>query len=216
MRIVFSTYGSLGDLHPYIALGREAARRGHRPLIATFAEYRDAVEAEGIEFAAMRPDMAQFGDKTAIMERIVDPWRGPEFLIRNMFMPFLRESYQDLERAARGADLLVTHPLTLAGPLLAQKQGLRWVSTALSPLTMFSDIDPPLFPAAPWMQWARALVRAVAGDPARSPFVQTTNGRKIRVDLGRKMPYELDGGDRKKTERLKVDVEYHAIQVCVP
>jgi diacylglycerol kinase (ATP) len=66
------------------------------------------------------------------------------------------------------------------------------------------------------VQWARALVRAVVGDPARSPFVHTTNGRKIRVDLGRKMPYELDGGDRKKTERLKIDVEYHAIEVCVP
>jgi diacylglycerol kinase family enzyme len=66
------------------------------------------------------------------------------------------------------------------------------------------------------VQWARALVRAIAGDPAQSPFVRTTNGRKIRVDLGRKMPYELDGGDRKQTDHLKIDVEYHAIQVCVP
>jgi len=30
------------------------------------------------------------------------------------------------------------------------------------------------------------------------------------------MPYELDGGDHMRTERLKIDVEYHAIQVCVP
>lgn len=66
------------------------------------------------------------------------------------------------------------------------------------------------------LQWGRALARAVVGDPARSPFVHTTDGRKIRVDLGKKMPYELDGGDRKPTERLKIDVEYHAIEVCVP
>jgi YegS/Rv2252/BmrU family lipid kinase len=66
------------------------------------------------------------------------------------------------------------------------------------------------------VQWARALARAVVGDPARSPFVHTTNGRRIRVDLDRKMPYELDGGDRKKTARLDVGVECHAIQVCVP
>jgi len=66
------------------------------------------------------------------------------------------------------------------------------------------------------VQWARALARAVAGDPARSPFVRTTDGRRIRVDLGKKMPYELDGSDRMRTERLKIDVEYHAIQVCVP
>lgn len=66
------------------------------------------------------------------------------------------------------------------------------------------------------VQWARALARAVAGDAAKSPLVRTTSGRKIRVDLGRKMPYELDGGARTKTERLKIDVEYHAIEVCVP
>ncbi|MGH6630240.1 MAG: glycosyltransferase, partial [Burkholderiales bacterium] len=98
-----------------------------------------------------------FGERTAIMEQLIDPWRGPELMVRTLFMPNLRESYQDLARACRGADLLVTHPLAFAGPLLAQKESLRWVSTALSPMTLFSAIDPPLFPAAPWMRWARRL-----------------------------------------------------------
>jgi UDP:flavonoid glycosyltransferase YjiC (YdhE family) len=156
-RIVFATFGSLGDLHPYIAVAGELARRGHRPLIATFEEYRENVEAAGIGFAPVRPGMAGFGDKTVMMEKLIDPWRGPELMVREMFMPHLRESYEDLERACGGADLLVTHPLTFAGPLLAQKQGIAWASSALSPMTMFSAIDPPLFPAASWMLWARKL-----------------------------------------------------------
>jgi len=154
-RVVFATFGSLGDLHPYIAIGRELLRRGHRPLIASFEEYRAAVAAAGIEFAPMRPAMSSFGERAAMMEQLFDPWRGPELMVRTMFMPNLRETYQDLARACRGADLLVTHPLAFAGPLLAQKESLRWVSTALSPMTLFSAIDPPLFPAAPWMHWAR-------------------------------------------------------------
>jgi UDP:flavonoid glycosyltransferase YjiC (YdhE family) len=156
-RIVLATFGSLGDLHPYVAVARELGRRGHRPLVATFAEFREAVEAAGIDFAPVRPDMAGFGDKTAIMERLVHPRSGPEFLVRRMFMPHLRESYEDLAHACHGADLLVTHPLAFTGPLLAQKQGLRWASTALSPITQFSAFDPPLFPAAPWMRWASKL-----------------------------------------------------------
>jgi rhamnosyltransferase subunit B len=157
MKIVFATFGSLGDLHPYIAVARELKRRGHAPSIATFPEFREAVETAGIGFAPMRPDMGRFGDKAALMKRLIDPWRGPELMVRELFMPHLRESYDDLERACAGADLLVTHPLVFAGPLLAQKRGLRWASTALSPMTLFSAIDPPLFPAAPWMQWARKL-----------------------------------------------------------
>jgi UDP:flavonoid glycosyltransferase YjiC (YdhE family) len=156
-RIIFATFGSLGDLHPYIAVARELARRGHRPVIASFAEFREIVEAADVGFAPMRPDMTGFGDRTAMMERLIDPWRGPEILVRGMFMPHLRESYEDLARACRDADLLVTHPLAFTGPLLAQKEGLRWVSTALSPITLFSAIDPPVFPAAPWMQWARSI-----------------------------------------------------------
>lgn len=156
-KIVFATFGSLGDLHPYVAVSRELARRGHRPVIATFEEFRENVEAAGVAFAPMRPGMAAFGDKTSIMERLVDPWRGPEFLVRGMFMPYLRETYEDLARACCGADLLVTHPLALAGPLLAQKEGMRWVSSGLSPMTMFSAVDPSLFPAASWMLWVRKL-----------------------------------------------------------
>src|SRR5262245_36727115 len=156
-RIVLATFGSLGDLHPFVAIARELARRGEQPVVASFPEFREAVEAASIEFAPMRPDMARFGDKTTIMEKLVDPWRGPEYLVRGMFMPYLRESYEDLARACRGADLLLTHPLALTGPLIAQKQGLRWASAALSPMTQFSALDPSLFPAAEWMLWVRRL-----------------------------------------------------------
>lgn len=62
-RVVFATFGSLGDLHPYIAIARELTRRGHEAVIATFDGYRAAVEAGSVEFAAMRPSMDALGDK---------------------------------------------------------------------------------------------------------------------------------------------------------
>jgi UDP:flavonoid glycosyltransferase YjiC (YdhE family) len=156
-RIVFATFGSLGDLHPYIAVARQLGQRGHRPLIASFEEHREAVEMAGVEFAPMRPALSAFGERAAMLEQLFDPWRGPELLVRRMFIPHVRDSYQDLARACRSADLLVNHPLAFAGPLLAQKEGLNWVSTALSPMTLFSAIDPPLFPGAPLLHWARRL-----------------------------------------------------------
>ena len=187
-RIVFATFGSLGDLHPYVAVSRELARRGQRPLIATFEEYRDAVTAAGIEFAPMRPSMSVFGDKTAMMERLIDPWRGPELMVREMFMPRLRDSYRDLADACRGADLLVTHPLTFAGPLLAQKEGLRWASTALSPMTMFSAIDPSQFPAASWMLWVRKIgvtpYRWIFSIPRAMVWRWEQPLREFRAELG--------------------------------
>jgi YegS/Rv2252/BmrU family lipid kinase len=66
------------------------------------------------------------------------------------------------------------------------------------------------------LQWTRALSRTAFGHAEKSPFVRTTSGRKIDVRLGEPTPYELDGGDRDPTKRLKVRVEPHAIRVCVP
>jgi diacylglycerol kinase (ATP) len=65
-------------------------------------------------------------------------------------------------------------------------------------------------------QWARTLSRTVFSDPTASPFVELTTARSIEVRLDRKVLYEIDGGDRKKTKRLDIEVEPGAISVCVP
>ena len=66
-RILITTFGSLGDLHPYIALALELKRRGHAPLIASFDLHRAAVEASGLEFRAVRPGLEVFGDIEAVV-----------------------------------------------------------------------------------------------------------------------------------------------------
>jgi YegS/Rv2252/BmrU family lipid kinase len=65
-------------------------------------------------------------------------------------------------------------------------------------------------------QWARTLAKTAAGDAASSPFVETARGRSFDVRFADPLPYELDGGDRKKTRRLKIKVHHEALTVCVP
>jgi len=66
------------------------------------------------------------------------------------------------------------------------------------------------------VQWLRVLGRMAAGQTERSPLTTLTRGRKITVRLDDKTPYELDGGDRPPTCRLKVSIEPGAISVRVP
>jgi len=65
-------------------------------------------------------------------------------------------------------------------------------------------------------QWARTVARTAVGSTAKSPFVQVTKAKKIRVELDRKVAYELDGGDRTATKVLKAKIEPGAITVRVP
>jgi len=50
------------------------------------------------------------------------------------------------------ADLLLTHPISFAGPLVAQKTAIPWVSSVLAPASFFSAYDPPMPPFWSWMR----------------------------------------------------------------
>ncbi|MBW4636877.1 MAG: glycosyltransferase [Gloeocapsa sp. UFS-A4-WI-NPMV-4B04] len=145
-RIVLTTYGSLGDLHPYMAIALELQQRGHHPVIATHELYRSKVEAEGLEFYSIRPDIASGNTEQAqeIIKRAMHPNKGTEYIIRELILPYLKDSYEDLMQAVSGADLLVTHPITYAGPIVAEKTGIRWVSGVLAPSSFLSAYDPPV------------------------------------------------------------------------
>jgi UDP:flavonoid glycosyltransferase YjiC (YdhE family) len=144
-RIVLTTFGSLGDLHPYLAVALGLQERGHEAVIATSAYYRQKVEALGIGFRAVRPDHPAPETDPELMRRIMDRRKGSEFVMRE-FMAVLRESYEDTLAAAGGADLLVSHMLTFTTRLVAEKMGIPWASIVLQPLGLLSAYDPPVFP----------------------------------------------------------------------
>jgi YegS/Rv2252/BmrU family lipid kinase len=65
-------------------------------------------------------------------------------------------------------------------------------------------------------EWLRVFSLLAVGRVDRSPFVKTTRGKKIVILLGRKTPFELDGGVRSSTKRLKIHIEPSAISICAP
>lgn len=152
-KVVMATIGSLGDLHPYIALALEMKKRYVEPVIATSTTYRKRIESLGIEFQPIRPTMPEQGtpEYQKWIDGVIDPNRGAEFLFKQILVPAVRDMYEDLSAAIQDADLLVTHPIVLAGPLVAQKTGIPWVSTVLAPASVWSVYDPFVPPNAPWL-----------------------------------------------------------------
>jgi diacylglycerol kinase (ATP) len=77
-------------------------------------------------------------------------------------------------------------------------------------------LDIGVVTAKGFWQWSRTLARTATGTAASSPFVETARGRKFDVKFARPVPYELDGGDRKNTNRLRIKVRADAVTVRVP
>ena len=79
----------------------------------------------------------------------MDMRRGPAFLLRELILPALPGTYQDLLAAASGADLIIAGEIVFAAPMVAEKLRLPWVSALLSPFSFYSAYDPPVSPYAP-------------------------------------------------------------------
>jgi UDP:flavonoid glycosyltransferase YjiC (YdhE family) len=165
-RILFTTIGSLGDLHPLIAIGLELQNRGHCVRFCTSEGYREKLQSLGFGFDPLRPNAAPGDDISDRIREIFDPRKGPERLLRDWILPELRSTYADLVQAAIGApangpgqlkadcrtaknratDLLVSGELVYAAPLVAEKFGLPWASCITAPMSFFSAYDLPILP----------------------------------------------------------------------
>jgi len=189
-RIVLSTFGSFGDVHPYVAIALELKARGHDAVIATSEVYREKMDAAGIEFHPVRPEVPSYDQPEVLADligRAMDPKTGGE-VVADMVVPHLHDIYEDLDAATDGADLLLTHPLPLVGPIIAQKKRLNWISSVLAPASLLSVYDPvvpPQWPSlyhamrlSPWVGRGVMALAKIKLDKILQPVYE------LRADLG--------------------------------
>ena len=155
MKIVLSTFGSLGDLHPKIALGLELRKRGHEVTFAAMDFYRERIESSGFTFAPMRPHLNV--DDFSLAAELMDRRKGPEVMMKKIIFPNLRGMYDDLTAAVAGQDLLVTGEVVYAAKSVVEKTGIRWVSTSLAPISLFSASDPSIYPTVEFLDNLRFM-----------------------------------------------------------
>ncbi len=186
--VVLAAYGSLGDLHPALAIAIALRDRGHRATLLSHEMYRPKVESEGIAFATLPPNLAELDDFGATMRRAMDGPDGSRYVIQELVLPHVAATTAAIDAAAHDADLLVAHPLTFGVAIVAEKRGLPWASTSLQPLLQYSALDPSVWPQAPWLEpWGRrfpALYHAffAVGKVVSRPWMGAVDG--VRASMG--------------------------------
>lgn len=175
-RILLATVGSLGDIHPFIAIGRALKDQGHRVTLAAPENGLAKARAAGLEARPFLPDnatiLARLGMSEEEMAAAV--LADTNFVIDEILMPCLRSSTAALDALAADADVMCGSIFALATDIVAEKRGLPLATLVLQPMTLFSVWQPPEAPRfaamrhAPksvvgrgWNRGFYALVRAV-------------------------------------------------------
>ena len=190
-RVVLATGGSLGDLHPFIALGRALQSLGHDVGIATAVDYRDKIEAAGLTFHQVGPSIADLTrdtgmDLSALTAAIA---KSDRFLFGDILLPRAEDAARQLIAVTEGAAAVVGSTLAIGAQFAAEHWRIPCVAVSLQPTMVFSRYDPPFLPAAPWLKpatsgpqlWLNDLTRAL-GRMSTARWTAPMNA--IRASLG--------------------------------
>jgi len=97
------------------------------------------------------------------------------------------------------------------------------VGTILGGLEAFPEASPTdgrlevgVVSARKSSDWARLLASAVVKRTHESPLTKVVTAEKVTVSLDRSMPWEVDGGDRDRTDEFEISCVPHAIRICQP
>jgi sterol 3beta-glucosyltransferase len=132
MRILILTFGTRGDIQPYVALGAHLRRSGHQVVLSTADRFREMITGRGIAF---------YPSGSNVLRLITDAMpqmRGPLDVTRQ---------YSELKQAtwtalfeqwaaarATRPDMIIYHPKCEAGPHLGELLGIPAVLSVPIPL----------------------------------------------------------------------------------
>ena len=150
-RILIAALGSYGDVHPFLAVGRELQRRGNEVIMIMPAMYEGLTRSLGLQFVGAI-SVEQF-EKFSSKPELWDPVKGFQVIAEGVgeSLGWFYEAIVDNNRPGRTG--LVMSTLLLAGRVAQEKLGMRGVTVHLSPAIMRSAIDPPRTPPLPVARW---------------------------------------------------------------
>lgn len=157
MRIVVNTFGTRGDVQPYIALGLGLQRAGHSVLIVTHHIFADFVRQHGLEVHLLHLDPRQVLANQALAELGNNTVRINRWMQEN-FRPALRAIFQVTLEAAQGADLMLNSGLSFAGWHVAERLHMPALAADLWPVIPSRHL-PPINGAMPpaWLPLRGAI-----------------------------------------------------------
>ncbi len=149
MNITLLTYGSRGDVQPFVALGVRLQGAGHRVRLAAPERFADFVASYGLDFAPL------IGDPAELSRSLVDEGGGNFIklaqVIRDYAMPRAVTIFQQMEEACADADAIVySFLLAIPAHYIARRRNIPDYFVHLQPImTPTVDFPPMLFPQMP-------------------------------------------------------------------
>ncbi|WP_147125817.1 glycosyltransferase [Shimia ponticola] len=192
-RVLFVTYGSLGDTLPFVAIAEVLRARGVTCDFVTNTRNADAVRARGFQCLSLTTDASVLYERAGYdAEAAVKATRDNVDIFWKLVMPEYGGYCAELEAHAAGADVIVSTPWAFNAQSVAEKTGTAYVGAHLWPLGLMLPHDPPVVPQLPILVkaptsqlaiWWNALLVKAAHAKMRYAYARILNAPRLECGL---------------------------------
>jgi UDP:flavonoid glycosyltransferase YjiC (YdhE family) len=135
MRFLLASWGSHGDLHPFLALGRGLVKRGHQVSLVGHPDWAADTKTAELRFVSTgEPSREDFiKDHPEVMSM---KWGGLislHALVHKAIAPSFDHTVEALRAEASSHDVIVAHHFTFPAPVVAELSGLPYATVTLAP-----------------------------------------------------------------------------------
>ncbi|MEM8873447.1 MAG: glycosyltransferase [Planctomycetota bacterium] len=146
MRFLIATFGSHGDVHPFVGLAQTLQSRGHSATLVTATPFVELAREAGVDAVGVGTD-EDFHKFTADPD-VWHPRRGGLLVLRAV-LDTLPDTYEAVEQRIGAADVVVASTLALGAKQAAEQHGIPCASVHLQPTVLWSVHAPPRLPGVP-------------------------------------------------------------------
>ncbi|GAT33857.1 rhamnosyltransferase subunit B [Terrimicrobium sacchariphilum] len=142
LRVLFTPFGSEGDVNPLIWIAEGMAARGHEVVFIITPHYQRLIDKKG--FTAVPIGTEEQFLAFARNPKAWDPRNGPRTVIKGM-VDTIPEAVAAFDRAGDQFDLAILSTLGVAIASLAEAKGIPRIMVHMQPICVRSIHDFPLF-----------------------------------------------------------------------
>lgn len=180
MRVLMITYGTEGDVRPFVALAQSLLERGHEAAVGTADGYADIVRGAGVPLLGFGNEMY------AVMRTVMERSGGVAGVLRQYprLLAAMEVALDEQWEVARAysPDVVVFHPKPLAGPHIAERLGVPGLMAIPLPVYHPTRAYPSaMVPTLPRPLWPLSYRVAAA---STRPYRGMLNRFRGRIGLG--------------------------------
>jgi rhamnosyltransferase subunit B len=136
-RIVITTFGSTGDLNPFVALGLALRSNGHDALFAVEDNFQQRVSSLGFPVQVLMGNQAEaLGPYSHQIFNSDQPLSSLKLLVDRYILPTLPAKVAELREVCQEADLLISVASQFAAPIVAEMLQVPYIPVILTPSTL--------------------------------------------------------------------------------